>query len=103
MVAKPAPKKNLSGLKRARQSDKRMLRNQSVETEIRTYTKKIEAALSTKNKEEIQKIMKEATKVISSAASKGVIHRNTASRRISRIARKVNAALTAAPEAPPSA
>lgn len=94
MATKPPPKKNLSVLKRARQADKLRLRNQSVKTEIKTQIKKVETALSSKNKEEIDKVVKPTIKLLSSAASKGIIHKNTASRKISTVSRKVNAALT---------
>ncbi len=92
MATKPAPKKNLSALKRSRQSEKRQLRNQSGETEIKTYIKKLEAALSSKDKEVANKTLRETIKVINSAASKGIIHKNAASRRISRVTKKVNTA-----------
>lgn len=93
MAGKPAPKKNLSTIKRVRQAEKRRLRNQSVKTKIKTYIGKLEAALPSKNKDEIEKILKETVKIITSASSKGIIHKNTASRKISRITKKVNAAL----------
>ena len=96
MPAKPAPKKNLSALKRVRQSEMRALKNQSVETSIRTYTKKLDALLaSSKDKEEIGGLLKRTIGLINGAASKGVIHKNTASRRISRITKRVNTALSA--------
>lgn len=94
MAGKAAPKKNLSALKRARQAEKRRLRNQAGETEIKTCIKKLEAVLSTKNKEDITKTLKESIKIIDGAASKGIIHANTASRKISNLTRKVKAALT---------
>jgi small subunit ribosomal protein S20 len=93
LAGKAALKKNLSALKRARQAEKRRLRNQAGETEIKTCIKKLEAVLSTKNKEDIAKTLKESIKLIDSAASKGIIHRNTASRKISNLTKKVNAAL----------
>lgn len=93
MAGKPTPKKNLSTLKRVRQAEKLSLRNQSEKTKIKTFTAKLDAALLSKNKEDVEKVLKEAAKVISSAASKGIIHKNTASRKISRIARKANAVL----------
>lgn len=93
MAGKAAPKKDLSTLKRVRQAEKHRLRNQSVETKIKTYIIKLEAALPSKDKEGINKILNETVKVISRAASKGIIHRNTASRKISRITKKVNAIL----------
>mgnify|MGYP002336015781 CR=1 FL=1 len=93
MAGKAAPKKDLSTLKRVRQAEKHRLRNQSVETKVKTYITKLDAALPSKDKEGIKKILNETIRVISSAASKGIIHKNTASRKISRITKKVNAAL----------
>lgn len=94
MAGKSAPKKNLSALKRVRQSEKNKLRNKAVRTAIKTVTKKVEAAVSSKDKEGIKGLLIEAESLISKAATKGVIHRNTASRRISRLARLANALLT---------
>ncbi len=93
-TVKAAPKKNLSGLKRARQSEKRRLRNQAVTSEVRTYAKKIEAAIQSGSREELQKTLKAAVKVTGSASSKGIVHRNAAARKISSLTRKVNAALS---------
>jgi small subunit ribosomal protein S20 len=92
MAAKAPVKKNMSALKRVRQDEKRELRNQSKANEIKTYVKKLEAALSTKDKDGIDAALKTAVKTLSSAASKGIIHKNTASRKISRITKKANAA-----------
>ena len=94
MAAKSAPKKNLSAIKKARQDEKRRLRGQSVRASIKTQTKKVESTLSGNNKEEIAKTLKEAFSTISTAASKGIIHKNTASRKVSKLAKKANAALT---------
>lgn len=93
MPAKPAPKKNLSALKRARQAEKNRLRNKAVKTEVRTASKKVETAVDKKDKEEARKAFLEASEVISKAASKGIIHKNTASRKISRLARLANTVL----------
>jgi small subunit ribosomal protein S20 len=88
--AKAAPKKNLSALKKTRQDEKRKQRNQSVKTGIKTTTKRLEAAVASKSKEDTAASLKEAIKTIDKAASKGVIHKNTASRRISRLTKKAN-------------
>jgi len=93
LAGKPAPKKNLSALKRDRQAEKNRIRNKAVKTAIKTITKKVEVAVSNKNPEEIKKILTEATRTITKAASKGVIHRNTASRKISRLAKLTNTVL----------
>lgn len=93
MAGKSAPKKNLSAIKRARQAEKHKLRNKTVKTAIKTVTKKVEAAVEGKDKEEAQRAFVEAAEVISKAASKGIIHKNTASRKISRLARLANTVL----------
>lgn len=93
MPGKAAPKKNLSAIKRARQAEKHRLLNRAVKTEIKTVAKKVETAVAGKKKEETRKALLEAAEVISKAASRGVIHRNTASRRISRLARLANTLL----------
>jgi len=95
LPAKPAPKKNLSALKRVRQAEKRRLRNRAVKTTIKTLIKKVEAAVNSKNREAVQRAFIEATRVITSAASKGIIHSNTASRKVSRLARLADTVLKA--------
>ena len=91
MPAKAKPKKNLSAMKRARQAVKRNLRNKDVRSAIKTIVKKVESAVDSGNKEDAGKALLEALKALSKAASKGIIHRNTTSRSISRLTRKVNA------------
>jgi small subunit ribosomal protein S20 len=91
LAGKATPKKNLSTLKRVRQSVKRKLRNQAAKTKIKTYIGKLEAAISSKDAGSIDSALKEAVSVIDTAAKKGAIHKNTASRKISRISKKVSA------------
>jgi len=91
LPAKAGPKKNLSAEKRARQSVKRNHRNKSVLSGIRTVIKKVEAAVNSGNKEDAAKALLQAIKTLSKAALKGVIPKNTASRNISRLTKKVNA------------
>lgn len=93
MPAKAAKKKNLSVIKRARQAEKRNLRNVPVRSKIKTLSKKVEGAISGKNKEQIEKLLRETTKTIYSAVSKGILHKNTAARKISRLARLAGAAI----------
>ena len=66
------------------------MRNAAVRSEGRTLVKKARAAIRSGNKEDAVKALREVTKTLHSSASKGVIHRNNASRRISRLARQVN-------------
>lgn len=94
MATKAAPKKNLSAIKRVRQAEKQKMHNQAVQTSIKTSAKKLDAAISSKNREEAEAVAKKATSLINKAASKGVIHKNTASRKISRLTRKVSAAFS---------
>ena len=90
------PKRSLSVLKRARQNLKRSIRNRGVRTRVRTYIKKMDVAIASGDKDVISATLREVTKVISSAASKGVMHRNTASRHVSRLAKKAYAAISSA-------
>ncbi len=78
-------------MKRVRQAEKRTIRNKIVRSSLKTIIKKIETSVSTGNRDDAQKALIEAIKKLKSAASKGVIHKNTASRKISRLTRKVNA------------
>ncbi len=95
MPAKAKPKKNLSAMKRARQAVKRNLRNRTIRSTVKTILKKLESSIASGNRENVGKALIEATKTLNKAASKGVIKKNTASRNISRLTRKVNAFLKA--------
>lgn len=96
MPAKARPKKNLSAMKRARQSIKQNLRNRGVLSSIKTVIKKVDSAISAGIREDAGKALLQAVKALDMAASKGVIHKNTASRKISRLTQKVNAIPAAA-------
>jgi len=76
-------------LKAARQSEKRRLRNRSVQSGVRGVIKKLQAAIEGKKPEDAAAMLREASRVLSRAGSKGVIHRNTASRKISRLTARV--------------
>lgn len=78
-----------SALKRARQNKERQLRNNSKKTRIKNVVKALEAAITEKSPTEIQEHMRLAQKVIAKTAAKGTIHKCTASRKISRLSRKV--------------
>ncbi|MEM7818237.1 MAG: 30S ribosomal protein S20 [Candidatus Aenigmatarchaeota archaeon] len=87
------PKRNKSAMKRARQAKKREARNKAVKSTIKTLVKKVEAAIAANNKEDTAKNLKIAIKYIMKAAAKGVRHKNTASRKISRLTKKANTVL----------
>lgn len=90
MAAKAAPKRNLSAEKRARQSEKRNMRNRMATSRVRSIIKTVESAVKEKDREKADAALKAATKTIMSARSKGVIHKNSASRKVSRLSRLVN-------------
>jgi len=96
LPAKAAKKKNLSTLKRGRQAAERNLRNASIRSKIKTLSKKIEEAAGEKNQEQVKKFLRETIRTVDSAVSKGVLHKNTASRKISRLSRLANTVLKAA-------
>ena len=80
-----------SAIKRAKQSEQRRIRNRSRRTRMKHAIKSLEEALVSRNAEEAQSRLKEAISVIDRTASRGVIHKNHASRKISRLTQKVNA------------
>ena len=96
MAAKSAPKKNLSAIKRARQSEKRNERNRTERTKIKGVIKTVEASVKAGEKELSASALQKAIKAINSSKSKGIIHKNNASRKISRLTRKVNSLSKAA-------
>jgi small subunit ribosomal protein S20 len=83
-------KKNKSAIKKARQSEEKRLRNSHVKSTMKTRIKKVMVAMETKAVENLDSIFKSAISYINKAASKGVIHKNNASRKVSRITKKVN-------------
>jgi small subunit ribosomal protein S20 len=92
-LAQAAPKKRLSVLKRDRQNEKRNQRNRAVVSKMKTYTKKVDEAVKSGDEGQVGQALREAEKVIRSASSKGVLHRNTASRKISRLSQRAKTAL----------
>jgi small subunit ribosomal protein S20 len=86
-------RKNKSAIKRAQQSEKRRLRNSHVKSTMKTHIKKALSALGQKDTTIVESTTKAANAYIDKAASKGVIHRNQAARRISRLAKKAHKVL----------
>ncbi|HET6489327.1 MAG TPA: 30S ribosomal protein S20 [Syntrophales bacterium] len=80
-----------SAEKRDRQNKKRKVRNVAVKSKTKTEIKKFLAAVEGKETESSELALKSAIKVIKKAASKGVFHKNNASRKVSRLTKKVNA------------
>ena len=80
-----------SALKRHRQSLKRRARNVAVKSSLKTTIKKVREAITQKDAGKAQELLVQTTIALDKAASKGVIHKNNAARRISRLAHSVNA------------
>lgn len=80
-----------SQIKRNRQNERRRLRNKSVRSELKTRTKHVLAAVEN-DAESAAETYRVTQKRIDMAAAKGVLHKRTAARRKSRLARRVNAA-----------
>jgi small subunit ribosomal protein S20 len=85
------PQTHKSTIRRARQAERRHERNRATVNMVKTLIKKVQSAVSEKNADEARAGLLEATSAIGKAVSKGILHRNTASRRISRLALRVNA------------
>ncbi|TYB34316.1 30S ribosomal protein S20 [Flexistipes sinusarabici] len=80
----------LSAKKRLRQSEKRRLRNKSYKSRMKTFIKSFLSAVDSGDVELAEKRYHEAVKVIAKLGSKGIIHKNQASRKISRLTVKLN-------------
>ena len=80
-----------SALKRNRQSIIRRDRNRMNRSKIKTVVKKVDAAIEVEDSvEKAQEALKTAVPIIERAAAKGAFHKKTASRKISRLTKKVN-------------
>jgi small subunit ribosomal protein S20 len=65
--------------------------NRNVRSRMRGFVRKVEEAIASGDKEAARAALKEAQPQIMKAASKGIVHRNTASRKVSRLAHRVEA------------
>jgi small subunit ribosomal protein S20 len=82
-----------SALKRIRSSAKRRERNRYYRSTARTYIKKTRRFIEQNNLEEAQAAASQAISYLDKAAEKGIIHKNNAARRKSRLMRLLNRAL----------
>lgn len=90
-MPKTAPKKKLSVLKRIRQNEKRRERNAYIKATLKTSVKKARLSLDGKSMDKAKELVLDAAKKLDKAVTKGVIHKNTASRKKSRLAHALNA------------
>ena len=80
-----------SAEKRARQTVVRTERNRFYKTRIKNVTKEVLAAIEASDKEKASESMKTANKYIHHCVSKGILKKETASRKVSRLQTRVNA------------
>lgn len=79
-----------AAFKSLRQSKKRHLRNQTIKSELKTRTKKINVLLAGGDIQAAKLQVRELTSKLDKAKSKGILRKGTASRKISRIMKKLN-------------
>lgn len=77
--------------KRARQNEKRFAVNKARRSRIRTYLRKVEEAIASGDKEAAVSALRAAQPELMRGVTKGVFHKNTASRKISRLSSRVKA------------
>ena len=82
-----------SALKRVRSSEKKRVRNRKVRSETRTYIKRARTQIESGQLEEAQKSVAVAMRALDKAAENGVIHKNNAARRKSRLMHQLNQAM----------
>lgn len=76
---------------RIRRNQRRYEINHARKSRIRTYVKKVETALARGNKDEALAALKQAEPELARGVNKGVLHRNTAARKVSRLTHRVQA------------
>ena len=79
-----------SALKRAKQNTIRRMRNKMVRTRVKNVVKEVRLAVGEQTGDQAISSLNQAKSIIETAAKKGVIHPNTAARKISRLSRLVN-------------
>ncbi|MGN0506580.1 MAG: 30S ribosomal protein S20 [Lachnospiraceae bacterium] len=79
-----------SAKKRIRVIETKTLRNKMIKSKVKTLTKKVESAVAAGDKALAANALKEAVVAIDKAAAKGIFHKNTAARKVSRLTKAVN-------------
>ena len=79
-----------SAKKRIKVIETKTLRNKMIKSKVKTIIKKLEAAIASGDKDLAQSLLVTATTELSKAGSKGVYHKNTVSRKISRMSSAVS-------------
>ena len=80
-----------SAKKAVRKIERRTAVNKSRRSQMRTYVRKVEEAIATGDSDAAVKAFRAAEPLVMRAAQKGIVHKNTASRKVSRLSARVNA------------
>ena len=80
-----------SAKKAARQTVRRTNANKGRRSRMRSYARKVEEAIEAGDKKAAAAALKEAEPVLARTAQKGLVHRKTASRKVSRLAKRISA------------
>ncbi len=80
-----------SAIKRIRQQEKRRVRNAAVRSTVRTAVKSTRGAIEAKQLDEARQALARTIQLLDKVVTKGVLHRNAAARRKSRLTRQLNA------------
>jgi small subunit ribosomal protein S20 len=80
-----------SARKRIRQTEKRTARNKARRSRVRTFLRKVEQAISGGDHTAAQEAFRAAQPELHRAVSKGVLHRNTVARKLSRLSARIKA------------
>ncbi len=80
-----------SAEKRSRQAQAQRLRNRMNKSKVKTVIGRLDEAIASGSGEAAQEALRKAISVVAKTASKGTIHKRTASRKISRLTKRVNA------------
>ena len=78
-----------SQIKRNKQNEKRRLRNKAVKSSLKTAIRKYNEAVAAGNTDTASGLLRDATRSLDKAASKGIIHKNQAAKRKSAIAARL--------------
>ncbi|MEE9500019.1 MAG: 30S ribosomal protein S20 [Candidatus Omnitrophota bacterium] len=79
-----------SAYKEIRKAKKRHLRNIGISSEVKTLIKRFDLLLSEKKSDQAREFLRVVSSKLNKAATKGIIHKNTASRKISRLSKKLH-------------
>ncbi|MGM0584789.1 MAG: 30S ribosomal protein S20 [Pseudomonadota bacterium] len=82
---------NPGARKRIRQTERRTAVNKTRRSRIRTFIRKVEEAIASGDQEKAAAALREAQPEIMRGVTKGVLHKNTASRKVSRLTQRVKA------------